>query len=115
MSLFVIFFYVLLLSVVLDGRVHYILVLYFLILGLLTFTVYAKDKYASRHALWRVPENILHIMSLLGGWTGAVMGQKILRHKTHKQPFKTLFSITIFINILLLALLLLLASNHLVS
>jgi len=115
MSLFVILFYILLLAVVLDGRVHYVLILYYLILGLLTFSVFAKDKHASKHGLWRVPENTLHILSLLGGWTGGVVGQKILRHKTHKQPFKTLFTITIFINILLLSLLLFFTSNHLDS
>jgi len=113
MSLFVILFYVLLLVVVLDERVHSVLVLYYLILGLLTFAVFAKDKHASKHGLWRVPENALHILSLFGGWTGGVVGQKILRHKTHKQPYKTLFSITIFINIILLSILLFFTSNYL--
>ncbi len=106
MTLFVIFFYVLLLSVVLNGKVHYIIILYYLMLGLLTFIMYTKDKHASRYGFWRVSETTLHTLSLFGGWTGAVLGQNILRHKTQKQPFKTLFNITIFINILFFYLLL---------
>jgi len=115
MSLFVTFFYILLLAVVLEGSVQYITVLYYLILALVTFLVYAKDKHASRHSSERVAENTLHILSLFGGWTGGVVGQKILRHKTHKQPFKIIFKITIFINILLLSLLLFFTSNYLDS
>lgn len=115
MTLFVTFFYIVLLSLILDGKVYYVIIFYYLILGLLTFAVYAKDKHASKHSLWRVPENTLHILSLLGGWTGGVVGQETLRHKTHKKPFKTLFTITIFINILLLSILLFFTSNYLDS
>ncbi len=48
---------------------------------------------------WRTPENTLHVLSLLGGWPGALFAQNQFRHKSKKQPFKTILWITIFVNI----------------
>ena len=44
----------------------------------------------------------LHLLSLCGGWTGAMLAQQGLRHKSQKQPFRLIFWITIFINLTLL-------------
>ncbi len=113
MILFVLLFYLLLFALVLDSRVHYMLLLYYVILGLITLILFAKDKYASKNGVWRIPEVTLYIFSLFGGWTGGVIGQKAFRHKTQKQPFKTFYLITIGFNLLMLTLLLyLIPKNH---
>lgn len=68
-------------------------------LSLLTFIVYWIDKSAAENGHWRISENTLHVLSLIGGWPGAMVAQQKLRHKTQKQPFRTIFWLTIFANI----------------
>ncbi|MUL10415.1 DUF1294 domain-containing protein [Aliivibrio fischeri] len=75
-----------------------LLVLY-LGMSLLTYVMYAVDKNAAKKGNWRTPENTLHVLSLLGGWPGALFAQNQFRHKSKKQPFKTILWITIFVNI----------------
>jgi len=41
----------------------------------------------------------LHLLSLLGGWPGALIGQGLFRHKTSKQSFQFMFWLTVAINI----------------
>ncbi|WP_072054552.1 DUF1294 domain-containing protein [Aliivibrio fischeri] len=74
------------------------LVLY-LGMSLLTYAMYAVDKNAAKKGNWRTSENILHVLSLLGGWPGALFAQNQFRHKSKKQPFKTILWITVFMNI----------------
>jgi uncharacterized membrane protein YsdA (DUF1294 family) len=71
-------------------------------LSLVTFLIYAVDKSAARKDKWRTPENTLHLLSLCGGWSGAMLAQQFLRHKSQKQPFRLIFWISLFINLVLL-------------
>lgn len=75
----------------------FIFVLY-IFFSLITFTLYARDKSAARKGNWRTKETSLHLMSLMGGWPGALLAQKIFRHKSRKQPFRTIFWTTTFLN-----------------
>jgi len=61
------------------------------IVSLLTFLIYAVDKSAAKKGGWRIKESTLHLLSFTGGWLGALVAQKILRHKTRKQPFRFIF------------------------
>jgi uncharacterized membrane protein YsdA (DUF1294 family) len=76
--------------------------LFYLLMSLATFIVYAIDKSAARKGTWRTQENTLHILALVGGWPGAMIAQQTLRHKTRKQPFRVIFWITVMINCVLL-------------
>ena len=75
-----------------------ILVLH-LIFSLITLGIYAWDKSAAVNNRWRTPESTLHILSLIGGWPGAMLAQQFFRHKTQKQPFRFLFWLTVMFNI----------------
>ena len=66
--------------------------------SLITFIVYALDKSAARKGAWRISENTLHLLSLIGGWPGALIAQQKLRHKSRKQPFRFIFWITVLVN-----------------
>lgn len=68
-------------------------------LSAVTFVVYAVDKSAARAGRHRVSENTLHLLSLAGGWPGAIVAQQTLRHKTAKRSFRRLFWVTIVLNI----------------
>lgn len=59
-----------------------------------SFALYGLDKAAAVRGARRVPEATLHLLALLGGWPGALAGQLAFRHKTRKQPFRTVFWLT---------------------
>lgn len=67
-------------------------------LNIVTYFFYKADKTAARANLWRVSKKTLHLLSLLGGWPGALIAQRTLRHKTSKTQFRVLFYLTVFIN-----------------
>jgi uncharacterized membrane protein YsdA (DUF1294 family) len=75
------------------------LLAWYLVIGVVTFFVYAKDKRAAINGNWRVPEKTLHIFSVAGGWLGALIAQDKLRHKTQKQPFRAIYWLTVVINV----------------
>ncbi|MEZ8108288.1 DUF1294 domain-containing protein [Vibrio splendidus] len=75
------------------------LLVWYLVIGVVTFFVYAKDKRAAINGNWRVPEKTLHIFSVAGGWLGALIAQEKLRHKTQKQPFRSIYWLTVVINV----------------
>jgi uncharacterized membrane protein YsdA (DUF1294 family) len=66
--------------------------------SLLTFIMYAWDKSAAKSGEWRTQESTLHLMSLAGGWPGALIAQQKLRHKTKKQSFRLVFWVTVLLN-----------------
>lgn len=57
------------------------------LMSLVTFACYGWDKRQARHGRQRISENRLHVLSLLGGWPGALVGRQIFRHKTQKTWF----------------------------
>lgn len=71
----------------------------YIALSAITFILYAVDKSAARNNKHRIPERTLHLMSLLGGWPGALLAQQIFRHKTKKQPFRVVFWMTVIVNV----------------
>ena len=71
------------------------------VLSVITFLVYAIDKSAARQGSWRVPEKLLHLLALAGGWPGALAGQRVLRHKCSKRPFLIVFWLTVALNLCL--------------
>lgn len=84
-------------SVLKAGIPSLILALYMFI-SLLTFIMYAVDKSAAKKRAWRTNESTLHLLSLAGGWPGALVAQQRLRHKSKKQSFRSVFWVTVLLN-----------------
>lgn len=68
-------------------------------LSIATFLAYWKDKRAARAGRWRTQESILQALSLAGGWPGALLAQRLLRHKSSKASFLTVFWVTVLANV----------------
>ena len=71
-------------------------------MSVITYDVYARDKTAAQNAIWRTPEWALHLMSLVGGWPGALIAQVLLRHKTLKLSFLIRYWFTVIVNFIAL-------------
>jgi uncharacterized membrane protein YsdA (DUF1294 family) len=95
-------FYLYLLISILNGRMPMHTISYYIIISLFTFYVYFKDKTCAKNGTWRISEKNLHVLSVLGGWTGALLAQKIIRHKSSKTSFQIVFVFTILLNLVLL-------------
>jgi uncharacterized membrane protein YsdA (DUF1294 family)/cold shock CspA family protein len=74
----------------------------YLVLSIGCFTAYAVDKSAAVTGGWRVSEARLLALGLIGGWPGAVVAQRVLRHKTRKPAFNSIFWVTVAVNVLAL-------------
>jgi uncharacterized membrane protein YsdA (DUF1294 family)/cold shock CspA family protein len=74
------------------------ILLFYLAVSTITFTLYAKDKSAAQTGRWRTPESTLHLFSLAGGWPGAAIAQSQLRHKSKKVSFKVIYCCTVLAN-----------------
>ncbi len=72
---------------------------FYFVISIITFIMYAKDKSAAKKGKWRIPEKTLHLLSIIGGWPGALIAQQKLRHKSQKNSFRVLFWLTSILNI----------------
>jgi uncharacterized membrane protein YsdA (DUF1294 family)/cold shock CspA family protein len=66
--------------------------------SIITYGCYSRDKTAAQNAGRRTPELTLHLMSLVGGWPGALIAQVLLRHKTRKPSFLVGYWFTVIVN-----------------
>ena len=58
---------------------------YLLVINIITFIIYGMDKHKSIKHKYRISENTLIILPILGGPIGAFFGMIIFHHKTKKK------------------------------
>lgn len=92
------FFLVIVSISAITAKVSFLVLPFYLVVSLITFLLYAADKSAAQNGSWRTPENTLHLLSLVGGWPGAIVAQQKLRHKSKKQSFRQVFWLTVILN-----------------
>lgn len=68
-------------------------------LSLITFWVYSLDKASAKSGLDRVPEKMLQMLALFGGWPGALIAQEKRRHKNRKASFQMMFWVVVALNL----------------
>lgn len=92
-------FFALLGALVLLQKLPIALLVFYCVVSVVTFALYALDKSAAQAGRWRVQEAKLHVFALMGGWPGAMLAQQALRHKTQKQSFRWGYYSTVLVNI----------------
>ena len=92
-------FYGVLILLAVMNKLSWLVVAWYVILGVITYGMYAKDKAAAQNGDWRTPESTLHLLSTLGGWVGALVAQTYLRHKSQKPEFRIVYYLTVIINL----------------
>jgi len=86
----------------LRGKLPIFIIISYIVMGIVTYTIYYIDKSRAINDEYRVSEQILHTLSLLGGWMGALLAQQRLRHKNRKLSFQITFWITVIVHISML-------------
>lgn len=77
-----------------------IVLLIYASLSLLTFVLYWHDKRAAKKGSHRTSEKTLQLLSLAGGWPGALFAQRIFRHKSTKKSFQATYWVVVFLNLI---------------
>ena len=58
-----------------------------ILINIITFVIYALDKYKAVHHLWRIPEKTLIFLAIIGGSPAALLAMYTIRHKTRHIKF----------------------------
>jgi uncharacterized membrane protein YsdA (DUF1294 family) len=69
------------------------------VMSLVCFIAYGLDKRQAAHGGRRVSERTLHLLAFLGGWPGALIGQRHFRHKTQKMTFRIVFWMVVVLHV----------------
>ncbi len=64
------------------------LIVCLLLVNIITFILYGRDKRKAVQNKWRTPESVLITVAWIGGAVGALLGMLIFHHKTRKWKFK---------------------------
>ncbi|MCF2871061.1 DUF1294 domain-containing protein [Octadecabacter sp. G9-8] len=66
---------------------------FWVLINLMTYNDFKQDKKRAISGDRRIPENSLLFGALIGGTLGAKIAQRRFRHKTRKEPFRTLLNL----------------------
>lgn len=97
--IFALLFVGVLVASALFGRISWLVIIVYGVMSIATFTVYGWDKASAKLGRWRTPESTLHILGLICGWPGGLAAQQLIRHKSSKREFLTVFWVTVALNI----------------
>lgn len=84
--------------------------IWYLLISSITYALYFFDKKASMQKESRIPEGMLQLLALFGGWPGALLAQTVISHKSHKRKFQRWFWVATTLNII--GLLLITTANY---
>ena len=77
-------------------------ILYLIIINIIAFLAMYIDKRKAKYGKWRIQEQSLFILALIGGSIGAIIGMYTFRHKTKKLRFSVGFPIILILQIVLI-------------
>jgi len=67
--------------------------------SLVLFVMYWIDKRAAERGAQRTAEKTLHLFELCCGWPGALLAQRVFRHKTRKGSYQFVFWLAVLSNL----------------
>ena len=76
----------------------------YLMLNVISFSLYGLDKQRARRGLWRIRESVLLAIAWLMGGVGAWLGMRLFRHKTQKRRFVISANVASVLQLALIAL-----------
>lgn len=77
------------------------IIIYLLTINLVSFLSMGIDKWKAKNGAWRIPEQTLISMVVLGGGIGGILGMHVFRHKTKKPRFYVGFPVILILEIVI--------------
>ena len=68
-------------------------------MSVVALQAYLVDKRAAVRDRRRIPETTLHLLELLGGWPGAFLAQRLIRHKKAKLSYQFVFWVIVMVHV----------------
>lgn len=81
---------------------HKWLLIYLLIINIITFVLFAIDKWKAIHGRWRVRTITLMGFALAGGTVGGLLAMYIFRHKTKTASFTVGLPVMLVVQVVIL-------------
>ena len=78
------------------------IVSYFVSINIVALCAYGFDKKTAGSSWVRVPEKLLHVLSLAGGSPAALLAQRVFRHKTIKTCFQVVYWLIVCVQLVLI-------------
>ncbi|MBY0757256.1 DUF1294 domain-containing protein [Clostridium sardiniense] len=75
---------------------------YILIVNILGYFLMFLDKQKAKKHKWRIPENTLMLVAIIGGSIGSIISMQTFRHKTKHIKFKFGIPIILILQVILL-------------
>lgn len=76
-------------------------IIYLIVINIIAFLAMYIDKRKAKYGKWRIPEQTLFVLALIGGSIGAIAGMYTFRHKTKKLRFSVGFPVILILQIIL--------------
>ena len=70
----------------------------FALASAVAYIAYSLDKDAAQRGRWRIAETTLHLFEFAGGWPGALLAQRVMRHKTRKASYRRGFRLVVLLH-----------------
>ena len=80
------------------GQLPFVVLALYVVLSVISFLVYGRDKSAAQQNQRRTGEGTLILLGVLGGWPGAFVAQQFFHHKTKKRSFQIAFWLTVLLH-----------------
>lgn len=77
-------------------------IIYLIVINIIAFLAMYIDKRKAKYGRWRIPEQTLFILAVIGGSIGAIIGMYTFRHKTKKIRFSIGFPLILVLQIILM-------------
>ena len=91
-------------NVIMDKKMIILVALTIIaIMNIASFALMGHDKRCARQGKWRVPEKRLFLVTACFGGLGGVLGMKVFHHKTQHWYFKVFFSVSLVMQVVVLA------------
>jgi uncharacterized membrane protein YsdA (DUF1294 family)/cold shock CspA family protein len=96
-------FFVVVALLTIRGRLWWPVVCVYVVMSIVAFYTYKRDKEAAQVSAQRTNEWTLILLGLIGGWPGALVAQHRFRHKTKKVAFRVGYWLSVVFNVAALA------------
>ena len=77
-------------------------IIYGVLINLAAFAVYGLDKWKAKRHAYRISENMLIGLAVIGGSAGAIAGMMCFRHKIRKAKFMITVPVIFVVEVILL-------------